>query len=48
MAILASRLLFDLFRLSWILVAMFALQRGLADWRAVRSGGNTATVHLRL
>jgi hypothetical protein len=44
--VLASRALFDLFRLSWILVALFALQRGFADWRALRNGGKAQSASL--
>ena len=36
--VLASRILFDLLCLTWIAVALHALQRGFADWLAVRRG----------
>ncbi len=38
--VLSSRVLFDLLRLSWIVVALYALQRGFLDWRTSRRGGD--------
>ena len=44
--VLSSRVLFDLLRLSWIVVALYALQCGLLDWRASRRGGNATAAPL--
>jgi hypothetical protein len=46
--VLASRVLFELFRLSWLAVAVFALHRAFGWRRQRRHGGGTGTLLLPL